>query len=213
MDNERGWGFMRLDSPLVQFMEVVADLVILNFWTLLLCLPVVTAGAAFTAEHYLLLKIARGEQCYITSAFFKSFRENFKQATIIWAGMVLLFGAMFVDWRILRMQGDEFPGFVIILLFAAAIVAYLIALYVFPVLSRYRNTVGGTLRTAFSMATFGLLTLRTIAQGILFLLPIPFVLIGGYPVVPIFLAFCFTGPGFFRAKLYSGLFKKYEGDE
>ena len=209
-ESGRGWGFLQLDSPFMRFLGVMADLMILNILTLLLCIPVITAGAAFTAMHFVLLKIVRGEESYIARTFFRAFKENFRQATILWVGMLAIYGLLFVDWRILRMQGDEFPGILLILLVAALIVVYLISLYVFPVLSRYSNTLGGTVKTAFSMTVFGMLTLRTLAQGLLMFVPVLFLMAGGYSVDPIFLAFCFTAPGFLRAKMYSGLFRKYE---
>ena len=41
-----------LDNPVWNFMNKVADLVILNFLVILFSLPVVTAGAAWTAMHF-----------------------------------------------------------------------------------------------------------------------------------------------------------------
>ena len=73
-----------LDSPLMQGLSKMADLMWLNVLTLLCCLPVVTMGASLTAMNYVALKIVRDEECYISKSFFKSFKENFKQATIIW---------------------------------------------------------------------------------------------------------------------------------
>ncbi len=187
---------------------IMADLLILNLVTLVCCLPIVTAGAAFTAMHYVLLKIVRGEEGYVVKTFFRAFRENLLQGTILWIIMVVVYAALFVDWRILRMQGNEFPVFMNILLLAAVIIIYLISLYIFPILSRYQNTVPGTIKAALTMSVVG--TIRTIGSAIVY--PIPYVILFfvGYPIVPIILCFCFTGPGYFRAKMYDGLFLTYE---
>jgi uncharacterized membrane protein YesL len=187
---------------------IMADLLILNLVTLVCCLPIVTAGAAFTAMHYVLLKIVRGEEGYVVKTFFRAFKENLLQGTILWIIMVIVYAALFVDWRILRMQGNEFPVFMNILLLAAVIIIYLISLYVFPILSRYQNTVPGTIKAALTMSVVG--TIRTIGSAIVY--PIPYVILFfvGYPIVPIILCFCFTGPGYFRAKMYDGLFLTYE---
>ena len=187
---------------------IMADLLILNLVTLVCCLPIVTAGAAFTAMHYVLLKIVRGEEGYVVKTFFRAFKENLLQGTILWIIMVVVYAALFVDWRILRMQGNEFPVFMNILLLAAVIIIYLISLYVFPILSRYQNTVPGTIKAALTMSVVG--TIRTIGSAIVY--PIPYVILFfvGYPIVPIILCFCFTGPGYFRAKMYDGLFLTYE---
>ena len=127
--------------------------------------------------------------------------------------MLVVSAALFVDWRIMRMQGDQFSGVMLILLLAAALVAYMIMIYIFPVLSRYKNTIRGTLKTSLSMSVLGILTLRTIASAIL--IPLPFILafLFGYASIPFFAVICFTGPAYLRAMMYSGLFDKYEGKE
>ena len=48
-----------IDSPLMNVLGKISDLVILNLITVVMCIPIVTAGASFTAMHYCCLKIAR----------------------------------------------------------------------------------------------------------------------------------------------------------
>ena len=205
--------FLKIDSPFMKFLGTMADLMILNMLTVLCCVPIVTAGASFTAMHYVLQKLVRGEENYVSRQFFHSFKENFVQSTIIWIGMVVVYGALFVDWRILRMQGDQFPGFLIILLYGAAVIIFLYTLYIFPVLARYKNTIRGILKLAFSMTIMGSITLRTLAAGILYIVPFAILLIYGWGSIPILLLMGFTVPGFFRAMVYRGLFNKYETRE
>jgi uncharacterized membrane protein YesL len=163
--------------------------------------------------HYVLQKLVRGEENYVSRQFFHSFKENFVQSTIIWIGMVVVYGALFVDWRILRMQGDQFPGFLIILLYGAAVIIFLYTLYIFPILARYKNTIRGILKLAFAMTIMGSITLRTLAAGILYIVPFAILLIYGWGSIPILLLMGFTVPGFFRAMMYRGLFNKYETRE
>ena len=73
-----------LDNPVWNFMSKVADLVILNILVMLCSLPVVTAGAAWTAMHFVTIRMARKEERYVVKDFFRSFKENFRQATVIW---------------------------------------------------------------------------------------------------------------------------------
>ena len=65
-----------LDSPLMNVLNKMADLMWLNILTLICCIPVITAGAALTSMHYVALKIVRNEESYITRSFFKSFKTN-----------------------------------------------------------------------------------------------------------------------------------------
>ena len=204
--------FLKLDSPFMRFLGTLADLMILNMLTVLCCIPVITAGASFTAMHYVLQKLVRGEENYISKQFFHSFRENFGQATLIWIVMAAVYTALFVDWRILRMQGEQFSVIFVVLLYVAALIIFLYTLYIFPVLARYKNTIRGTLRLAFSMTILGSITFRTLAAGILYIVPFAILLIYGWGAIPILLLMGFTVPGFFRAMMYRGLFKKYEGE-
>ena len=202
--------FLRPDSKFMTWLGLLANLMILNFITLFTCIPIITAGASLTAMHYVLQKIVREEDNDLIGQFFHSFKMNFKQATIIWVILVFVFAVLFVDWRILCMQGDEFPGFFIILMYGAIAIVYLISLYVFPVLARYKNTIGGTFKTSFALAVYGITMFRTFICGLVNLVPMAVLYIFGYPVIPVFLAFCFTGPGFVRARIYRTLFSSYE---
>ena len=68
-----------MDSPFMRALNVLADLMILNIITIICCIPVVTAGASFTAMHYVLLKRVRGTEGYIVSTFFDAFKKNLKK--------------------------------------------------------------------------------------------------------------------------------------
>ena len=89
-----------LDSPLMNVLNKMADLMWLNILTLICCIPIITAGAALTSMHYVALKIVRNEESYITRNFFKSFKTNFRQATVIW--LLLLLGL--VVWMTLEFR-------------------------------------------------------------------------------------------------------------
>ena len=47
--------FFDMDSPLMQGLGKMADLLWLNVLTLICCIPIVTIGASFTAMNYLTL--------------------------------------------------------------------------------------------------------------------------------------------------------------
>ena len=89
-----------LDSPVMVFLSKVANLMILNVLTIICCIPIFTAGAAITALYYVTIKMARGDDPYIIKGYFKSFKENFKQATIIWLIMLVVIAIIAVDWRV-----------------------------------------------------------------------------------------------------------------
>jgi hypothetical protein len=61
------------ENPVFKTMSVVFSLIHLNLLTLACCLPIVTAGAAFTAMHRVLWRLVRHEETYITKNSSKRF--------------------------------------------------------------------------------------------------------------------------------------------
>ena len=83
------------DSPIGRTVGRLLELVGLNILWALCCLPVVTAGAATCALHFALSPLRREDEGAFR-CFFRSFRRNFKQATLLWLlvlvmGLLLLF--------------------------------------------------------------------------------------------------------------------------
>lgn len=138
-----------LDSPLMNVLNKMADLMWLNILTLICCIPIITAGAAFTSMHYVALKIVRNEESYITRSFFKSFKTNFRQATLIWLLILLIAAVLGGDYYIITKSGIQFSSVLVVLIMAAAVLVICTTLYVFPVLAKFDNTIMGTIRNAF----------------------------------------------------------------
>lgn len=141
-----------MDNKFFVFMGRVADLIILNLLCLLCCIPIVTAGASITAMFYVTLKMVRNEESYIVKSFFKSFKQNFKQATIIHLIMLVTALLLFFDLRIVN-QLEGTVGQVLHVIFIAFMLLYLmIFLYIYPVLSKFYNTTRNTFVNSFLMA-------------------------------------------------------------
>ncbi len=199
--------FFDMDSPVMRFLNRVGDLMILNFLMIVCCIPIITAGAAFTAMHYVLLKIVRGEEGYLIRGFFKSFRSNFKQATLIWLMMLLVVVIYIGDIWIINYSGLVFPKALVIAVVAVAILLLLIAVYVFPVLARFENSVKNTLKNAMLLAFANLP--RTILMAVCYILPLVIGYFSTYALLFVIL-FGISAPAYAAAWIYSGIFKKLE---
>lgn len=202
--------FFDIDSPVMRFLGKVADLMILNLVTLVCCLPVVTIGASLTAMHYVLLKMVRNEESYIVRSFFKSFKDNFKQATIIWFIVLLVLVILGADLRIINDSSLGFPQPLKILLYALIMVSYMAVCYVFPVLSRFDNTVRKTVKNALLMAILSFP--KTVLMMVVYLLPAGIIYFS-VAAVPLVFLFGISAPAYVAAMLYSGTFKKFEPEE
>lgn len=198
-----------LDSPWMRGLSKLADLAVLNIVTLICCIPVFTIGTSLTALHYVLLKMARDEEGKILSAYVKSWKENFRQATILWLIMLAVILILAGDVLILRYTQLDFPAVLKVLMIAAVIFIYMVSCYIFPVLARYENTIKNTVKNALLMSVLSLP--KTILMMVLYLIPVIICLIP--MLIPLVLFFGLSAPAYLAAKLYSGTFKRFEPEE
>ena len=200
-------GIFNLDSPLMQVLGKVADLMILNILAMICCIPIVTAGASLTALHYMSLKIVRGEESYIARGFFKSFKQNFKQATVIWLLILLALFILVADFYIMQNSGIEFHIVLKVIIGIGGLLIIFTATYVFAVLAKFDNTIKRTIKNALIMSL--LQFPKTILMIIMALVPVAIAVF--FPqVLPIVFLFGMSGPALVAALLYNKFFKKLE---
>lgn len=138
-------GIFSIDSKFSQVMSRLFDLMILNLIFIVTSIPIVTIGANITAMYYVTIKMVRNEDSYTFKSYFKSFKENFRQSTIIW--LILLAAGLFLTWDI-YLVNNVMTGAVtnIKYVFYFVLLIYVfILLYVFPSQSRFYNTIKHTL--------------------------------------------------------------------
>ena len=141
-----------MESPIMRTLSRVADLMILNLLMVACCIPVITIGASYTAMHYVVLKMIRGEDGYLVRGFFKSFKANFKQATLIWLMMLVVIVVYIGDAVIFSFSGINFPKPLVIAVAAVGVIIFLISMYIFPLLARFENSIRNTIKNAALMA-------------------------------------------------------------
>lgn len=166
--------FFNLDSPLMQMLTRVGDLIILNALFLLCCIPLVTIGASSAALQKVTQNIVFDEDRSIAKDFFRAFRGNFRQATALWLMMVIFGAAMACNYLLISgfVAGTLATVFKSVLVVAIALVAVLAA-YMFPLMVRYSNTLREHATNALILAvvklprTVGLVLLATMPWLIL----------------------------------------------
>ena len=136
----------RILSPtgsLMEFVGKVGDFLILSILWLVCCLPVITIGASTTAMFYVSFRLLAGEEEGCFRDFFRSFQENFRQATLLWLAALLLGAFLGLDlyFYLMWSAAGEWIGTGLFAIFAAATVLYLcVMLYLFPYVARFRCT-------------------------------------------------------------------------
>lgn len=149
-------GLFNLDSPIMRFLSKVCDLMILNVMCIICCLPIVTAGASITALYTITMKMVRGEESYIFKGFLKSFKENFKQSTIIWLIMAVLGIFVFVDYQAASLLPENMSNIFRVLIGALIIFYLMILSYIFPYTARFENNIKNIFKNSLLIAILNL---------------------------------------------------------
>ena len=196
-----------LDSPLIQFLNKVADLMWLNILTMLCCIPVVTIGVSLTSAHYVALKMKRNEEGYISKEFFKAFKMNFKQSTLIWLIIMVIAAVIGADLYIIKEMDLGIPEFLQVAIMAIGILVLFMTVWVFPMQAKFINTLSKTMKNAFALSVIQIP--KTILMIILYVAP-PFLCIWFMQIFPIYFVLGISLPVYVSAILYNKVFQKLE---
>ena len=129
---------LKPDSPVMDFLRTVTNLVIVNILYIICSIPIITFGAAYSAKYYVAMKVIRGEGTGVVIPFFKAFKRNFKQATAVWIVMLVAIFLIIFDWRWITYNGwsnTEFVYKFFVIFFSFAVL--LMTMAIFPTIARY----------------------------------------------------------------------------
>ena len=197
----------KLDSPFMNFLNKLCDIMILNILVLVFSLPIFTIGAAVTAGYYMSFKMVKNEENYIVKGFWKAFKENFRQSTALWLIILAVCGVLFVDYRIVLYSGLSFDRWLRLGLLTVTLIIALGVSFVFALQARFTNTVKHTLKNAFLMA------LSHLPSAILFVVSyaVPVVLLYFIPqIFPVIVLLAIGLLIYLKSFLFLKIFKKYE---
>lgn len=162
-------GFFNTENVFFRTLAKIWETIYLSFLWILCSIPIVTAGAATTALYYTVNKTVKHERGYVSSEFFSSFRSNFKQSTIIWLILLVVFAILGIDYFAIlyyTKNGYDVGAFQTVFL-VMAILILMWSFYIFPYMARFENktkdVLKNTLIIAFSNAPY------SIAMFVLFL--------------------------------------------
>ncbi|MFP4662085.1 MAG: YesL family protein [Halanaerobiales bacterium] len=147
-----------IDGPLYKICTVIYQLLVLNFLWLIFSIPLVTIGASTTALFYVTGKIISDEyKNSLVKPFWHSFKNNFKQASIIWLTLVIGFIVIFINIRNIHLLG-ELGKYLAPVQFVILVELVIVAIYIFPLLARHHITVIGGFKAAFFIANRHIIT-------------------------------------------------------
>ncbi len=195
--------FFQLDNPVWRFVGNIADMFLLSVFWYVCCLPVFTIGSGTTALYYVTLKLTSNQEGYTTTSFWRSFKSNFKQTTLLWLGFLAVGMVIAIDIYWGLTSGSSFGAS---LLPAFCIIAFLYLLvlsFLFPLLARCDNTSSALVKMCCAMAVRNFLPVFSAL-----LLTTGIFLAGLFLFMPL----CLIAPGlsaYLNSYLYNRIFTKY----
>lgn len=192
------------NSPVMRFLERVFDLVVLNLLTLVLCIPIVTAGSAMTALYKTLFDI-RQQKGRTLITFWQTFRAEFRPALPLGLLAFVAIAAYGGYLYLLYAQLAAEAAWAWITVAAIGALFFFPMTFVFPLFAKFQNTIKKTIVNAFYMSirhlpvTLLMLAMQAVWVFAIFLFP--------YQAAFLVLAWFFFGISL-PAYLGSGLFLK-----
>ena len=159
--------FLNPDNALMITMTQITDCIFLSMFWLLGCIPVVTVGASFAALYDATYRGFRQGEKHCWGRFWQVYRENWKAGilptAVFLAALTLVTKALVALWNVAVAGGISWMLFSGLAFVGVVILGILSVL--FPVLSRFENSLPGLLKNTVFLAMANLP--RTVALGIL----------------------------------------------
>lgn len=163
------------DGWFARIFGTIGDIIVVNILFIICSIPIFTMGASMSAMYYTLLKKQRtGETGGIIKLFFKGFKDNFKKSTIAWLLFLLIAFVFSLDFNLFGKGGPQENKLMYYTSVIFFILICFIAIYLFPVISAFENSLKNLIIQSIYMAAKNFIF--TILIMILYTLPAYFLL-------------------------------------
>jgi len=200
-----------LDSPVMNFLNNLADMILLNIIYLICCIPVVTIGAATTALYTVTLKMNRKEYPAVVKSYFIAFRKNIKTSTLCWIPMVIAGIILFLNYRLLGLLPGTLQFVIRIALIIMSLFYIMILLYLFPYIARFDNNVRNTFKNTIIISIVNLpMSLLMLALNIVIIIVSLLTVQTMVIALTAAILIGFSVLAYLQSILFTKIFKKYE---
>ena len=124
---------------IIRVLTRIFDFILLNILWVVCSIPIVTMGASTAALYSVMLKITKNQEGYIIKDYFKAFRENFRQGTIVWMILALLGFLIGADMAIVSRTSGIVASAAIVIFCITGFFCFVEVLFVFPLIAVFRN--------------------------------------------------------------------------
>ncbi len=134
------------ESKLHAVLTALIDIIWLGILWTLCSLPLITLGASSAALYYSMVKCVRHDFPEPTHAFFRAFRQNFRQATLLWLVFLAALCAGVLDIVAFSRMGVQTGSFLYAFSRALLLPLPVLAVWSFAYLSRFDDPLKNVLR-------------------------------------------------------------------
>ncbi|MGN0351267.1 MAG: YesL family protein [Roseburia sp.] len=141
---------LNVDNPVFKWVNKLVDCFYLGLLWFVCSIPIFTIGASTTALYYAMQKVVRRGEGYVSKEFFHSFKDNFKQSTIVWLLWLVIAAFLGADAYIMwhfAVAGDK-VGSLYYLFLVCLMLLVMWGVYLFPYIARFENTTKMILKNA-----------------------------------------------------------------
>lgn len=177
------------ESPIMVALTKAFDVCAATVYCLVCCVPVFTVGASLSALSFTLMAISENECGGVTGMFFRVFRKEFKQATLVWLVMlaagVILVGDIYACWVWMETESAVVQIMRGMTIFFALLYCFL-SVYLYAGIAKFEVTFSQAFHNALVFAFTNLP--KTIGQVIILALMLgAFYVLGAFifPIIPI----------------------------
>lgn len=185
-----------MNSGFFKFINRLLDVLFINLLWIICSLPIVTIGASTCAAFSITLKMVDDEEGYIGKTFFKAFKQNFKQGTLMWLITAPCIYVLYILWQMV-IKSEDINAIVIIGVILLTAIAISINLYSYPLIARYENSLKKIIKNSFGICVQffikTLILIAVVAVEIIIIMWNRWTLLAGIIIGPEFIIYTISG--------------------
>lgn len=185
-----------INSGFFKFINRLLDVLFINLLWIICSLPIVTIGASTCAAFSITLKMVDDEEGYIGKTFFKAFKQNFKQGTLMWLITAPCIYVLYILWQMV-IKSEDINAIVIIGVILLTAIAISINLYSYPLIARYENSLKKIIKNSFGICVQffikTLILIAVVAVEIIIIMWNRWTLLAGIIIGPEFIIYTISG--------------------
>ena len=137
------------EEPVMLFLGKVCDMLFVNIFWIICCLPVFTIGASTSAMYYVSLKMARNDTIHSFKDFFIGFKLTFKRAALSMLFVIPLVLISYLDISFIKGNGLGLPVYALVVFAIPVLLVLMFVSILFPLYAFYQDNIRTTIRNAF----------------------------------------------------------------